>query len=253
MNFLYLLLFFSTTVLADPFDLTEEELNPPTEEILIKKPQMHLRNESMIYDLDPSLGIKDQRKYTGTDRNRVSFSGLLSSDYEHILETVGVDFTYMRRTERYSQLWWGLQFASHRTEFGAITQNPSGSTNPNSEAQNPRSDDAKSTVMAAGLGVGYRFKLLLDFFQTENAFENIDVYANGVELKESSSGLKYRGWGLTTNYGIHKRASTSFFYGGKLSYNLALVTREAIADESRSDRSLSLGWLTMGLELGFFF
>ncbi|HXH32198.1 MAG TPA: hypothetical protein VNJ01_15440 [Bacteriovoracaceae bacterium] len=253
MKYLFLIIFLPGLASADPFRLTEEEVSPSTEDILIRKKEKHLRDESMIYDLNSSLGIRDQRKYTGSDKNRFSISGLVSSDYEHFSETLGVDVSYLRRTERYDQLWWGLQVFGHQTLFGAVTQNQSVGTNPNSDSQIKRPQDSEARVFAGGLGVSYRFKLLLDFLRTEDVFESVDVFANVVEFDEAVIEQKYRGYGLTTNYGIHKRSSTSFFYGGKLSYNIASVKRDAIGTESASDRSFSLGWLTMGFEMGFFY
>lgn len=251
----YLLLFLlPLTSYAGIFDLSEEELNPDAEEILIKKPEKHLRHESMIYDFNTDLGIKDQRRFTGNDRNKFSIAGHFSGDYEHWNDILGGEVSYMRRSTRYNQVWWGAQFFQHATYFDAITQNrKTSSSNVNAESNYQRPNDTKNTVMAAGLGAGYRFKLLLDFFPTEDTFESVDVFVNGVELNEKYIKQKYRGFGLTTNYGIHKRSSTSFFYGGKLSYNIASVTRKAIGNESKSDRSLTLGWLTFGFEMGFFY
>lgn len=248
-----LLLLLPLNVYAGFYDLSEEELNPESTEILIKKPEKYLRDESMVYELNTDIGIKDQRKYTGTDRNRFSFAGHINGDYEQLSELFGGEVTYMRRTTRYNQIWWGAQFFQHRAHFDAITQNPEASTVPNSEGSIERPGGTKDTVMGLGLGVGYRFKLLLDFWPTEDVFESVDVFFNGVQLNESYIDQEYRGWGLTTNYGIHKRSGRNYFYGGKISYNVASVTREAIGEESKSDRSLSLGWLSLALELGFFF
>lgn len=255
-HFLILLLIFPTLAFArDFFSLSEEELDPEAEEVLIKKPEKYLRNESMIYDFDTDLGIKDQRRYTGNDGNRLSLAGHVSADYEHVNSNMGVDVTYMHRTKRYNQIWWGFQLFQNRAYFDAITQNPKVKTgdSANADSMTPRPNDAKQSILAGGLGVGYRFKLLLDFFSTEDMFESIDVFANYVTLDETYAKQKYKGYGLTTNYGIHKRTSTSFFYGGKLSYNVASVTRGAIDGEKKSERSLALGWLSAAFELGFFF
>jgi len=252
MKFL-LLLILPLNLYASVFDIDEDELNPPAEEILIKKPEKYLRDESMIYDLNTNLGIKDQRRFTGTDKNRFSIAGHVSGDYEHFNDILGGELTYMRRSSRYNQIWWGAQFFQHRTYFDAITQNHKTGTNPNGEVNYNRPGGVKNTVMAAGLGVGYRFKLLLDFLETEDWFESIDVFVNGMQLDETFIKQKYRGYGLTTNYGLHKRSSTSFFYGGKISYNIASVTRDAIGDEKKSERSLTLGWLSLAFELGFFY
>lgn len=249
---LFMLLPLSGWAQQDPLTLREDELDPSSEDVLIRQPEKYLRNESMIYDLNSDLGIRDQRKYTGTDRNRFSIAGHLSSDYEHFTNILGGEVAYMRRSQSFSQIWWGAQLFQHRTFFDAITTNPR-SGGPNSEAATPRPGNVKNTVMGFGPGVGYRFKLLTESLPSEEWFENIDVFINAIQLDETFVGKKYQGWGLTTNYGIHKRSSTSFFYGGKFSYNIASVTREAIADESKSERSLSLGWLSVAFELGFFF
>ena len=236
-----------------PLDLTEEDLDPSSEDILIKQPERYQRHENMIYDFNSNLGIKDQRKYTGEDKNRFSIAGHVSGDYEHFNELLGFEASYMRRSDRYNRIWWGGQFFQHKTYFDVITQNHTSGSTTTSESAFQRPNKEDNTVMGAGLGVGYRFKLLLDFFETEDVFESIDVFANVVELNESFIDEKYRGFGLTTNYGIHKRANTSFFYGAKLSYNLASVTRDAIGREKERERSLSLGWMSFAAEIGFFY
>lgn len=250
----YLILFILPLQLfANTFDLTEEELNPESEEILLKKPEKYQRHESMVYNFNTDLGIKDQRRYTGEDRNRFSLAGHISSDYEHPNRLFGGEVTYMRRTTRYNQIWWGAQFFQHSTYFSSITQNVSSSGVLNSEGSFKRGNYEKNMVRGLGLGVSYRFKLLLDFFPTEDVFENIDVFFNSIQLDESFIDKRYQGYGLSTNYGIHKRSGQSYFYGGKFSYNVANVTRAAIGSESKSDRSLSLGWLSFAFELGFFY
>ena len=252
MKYLILLLL-PLNIYADVYTLTEEELSPEAEEILIQKPEKYLRNESMIYDFNTNLGIKDQRQYTGSDRNRFSVAGHISGDYEQLSDLFGGEVTYMRRSTHFTQIWYGAQFFQHKAVFDALTQNQKEGDDPNAESNFQRPGDAKNTVMGIGLGVGYRFKFFLDFFETEDVFESVDVFINGIQFDESFIDQKYRGYGLTTNYGIHKRSSTNYFYGGKLSYNVATVTREALGNESKDDRSLALGWLSLAFELGFFF
>jgi hypothetical protein len=253
MKIFFLLLPLAFTAMAQgPLELTEEELNPSAEDILIRQPEKLLRHESMIYDLDSKLGIKDQRQYTGNDSNRFSFAAHIAADYEHPREVLGGEVTYMRRTTGYSQFWWGGQFFRHLAHFDHITQNHSWG-GANSEASSPRPGNVQNTVIGFGPGMGYRFKLLLDFFPTENVFESVDVFLNVIRLNDSFVKQAYTGYGLTANYGIHKRSSTSFFYGGKLSYNVAGVTRGAIGTESQRERSFSLGWPSLAFELGFFY
>lgn len=251
-------LFFLLFVISSPLSaitLNQSDKNPSAEEILKQKPEKFLRDESMIYNFNSNLGLRDQRKYTGTDKNKLAVAGHISSDYEHLDNLLGFEVNYLRRSQAYDKIWWGAQFFTHNAKFDAITQNHSegSSTNTGSEAANQRPSGIENSVMGAGLGMSYRFKLLLDFWDSEDVFETIDVFGNYIILNEKHIDQSYKGYGLTANYGIHKRSGTSFFYGGKISYNLASVTREAINDEKKSDRSLTLGWLSVALELGVFF
>ena len=238
----------------DPFVLTDEEISPSTEDVLIRKPEKYLRNESMMYDFNNDRGIKDQRRYTGTDSNRLSVAGHINGAYEHVSDLLGIEVAYMTRSRRYNQVWWGAQFFRHNTYFDAISQNHDvNATAGSTEGNFQRPGGTKNSVMAAGLGASYRFKLLLDFVETEDWFESVDVFANYLTLNESFIDKTYQGYGLTTSYGLHKRTGRSFFYGGKFSYNIASVTRPAIEAESKRDRSLTLGWLSFGFEIGTFF
>src|SRR5690606_2816768 len=134
-----------------------EELNPDAEDILIKQPEKYLRHESMIYDFDSDLGIKDQRQYTGSDRNRFSITGLVNGNYEQLTDVMGADITYMRRSTSYDQIWWGAQFFTQKVMFDAVTQNRSSGDTTSGEAAYQRPGATKDTIMAGGLGVGYRF------------------------------------------------------------------------------------------------
>lgn len=248
-----LLLLLPLTTYAGLFDLPESETDPESEEVLIKKPEKYLRNESMIYDLNTNLGIKDQRQYTGSDRNRFSLAAHLSGDYEHFTDILGLEVNMMRRSTRYNQFWYGAQFFQHKTYFDAITQNHSANATPGSEGSFQRPGNVKNNVLGLGLGVGYRFKLLMDFYPTEDVFETVDVFVNAIQLDESFIDETYRGYGLSANYGLHKRSSTSFVYGGKFSYNVASVTRPKRENEKKTDRSLALGWLSLAFEIGWFY
>lgn len=247
--FLLLLLSFSAYADVDPFDLTEEEYNPPTEDILLRRKEKYQRNESVILDLNTDLGIKDQRRYTGSDWNRFSVSGHVNGSYEHPQNLYGFDATYMHRSKRYNQIWWGAQFFNHFSRFHTVSDNSS----VGQEAGFKRPGNSKNTIMGAGLGLSYRFKLLTDFWATEDVFENIDVYANYLSFKETFIDETYKGYGLTTNYGLHKRSSTNYFYGAKMSYNIGSVVRPSRGGEPPSSRTLPLGWLSFAFEMGFFY
>lgn len=254
MKKLFFLLLLPTSLLASPLEPTYEELNPSTEDILIRKKEKYLREESMIYNFNSSLGIKDQRQYTGSDKNRLSLAGHINANYEHFQNLIGGEVTYMRRTDSFSRIWYGGQVFTVQANFDSITQTPrTQSTSPTAESNLIRTGDAKNSLMAFGLGAGYRFKFFFDLFQAEDWFENVDVFVNALQMSDKLVKKNYVGPGFTASYGFHKRSGTSFFYGGKFSYNIGSVTRPALGDETKKERSLTLGWASLALEMGFFF
>lgn len=131
----------------------------------------------MVYNFNTDLGIKDQRRYTGEDRNRFSIACHLSGDYEHFNRLLGGEVTYMRRSTRYNQIWWGAQFFQHSTYFSSITQNATSGGIPNSEGSFQRGNYEKNTVLGLGFGASYRFKLLLDFSQPRT-FLKISMFSS---------------------------------------------------------------------------
>jgi len=247
MIYLYLLLTIASSFASDPYTLSDEEINPDSQEVLIKKPEKYLRHESMIYDLNTSKGIRDQRQYTGEDSQRLSIAGHIMAQYEHPRDLMGLDVTYAMRSKSYDRLWWGLQGFHHQTYFNSISSIPKSSTKP----QRPGS--AKAQVSGLGIGVSYRFKLILDFFETENIFETVDVYANYAQLKDDHTAQTFTGALLSTQYGLHKRTSSSFYYGAKFGYTIGPLRRKAEQNESASERTISVGWLSAAFEIGAFY
>jgi hypothetical protein len=237
----------------EAFDLMESEVTPSTDDINRRRVEKLQHDEKMISEFDSDLGVTKERRWTGLDRNRISGALHLGGRYEFMRELQGFEFTWMRRVENWSKLWWGGTIRRAQTGFGEITQNraPDGNTNSEGAFQRPKSADQTLTTM--GLGAGYRFRLLTWILDTENTFETVNVFANRVTLDESFIKETYAGWGMSTDYGLHFRTRSSFFWGGKFTYNMAWVERAKRGTEAPEERSLSLGWYTLALEAGFFF
>jgi hypothetical protein len=238
---------------SDAFRLTPEEAKPSGDDLLFRRKEKFNRDEKMVQELDDELGIRDNRRWTGEDRNRLSGAFHLNGQYEFYQELQTFELTWMRRVENWSKLWWGATYRRTTAGFGNVAQNRTGTGNPNGEGAFVRPKDAKQTINAAGLGVGYRLRLLTDLVDTENTFETVNVWGTYTTLAESFIGENYSGWGMSADYGLHRRVRSSFFWGGKFTYNIAWVERGKRGTESAQDRSLSLGWFSLALEAGFFF
>ncbi|MBY0515270.1 MAG: hypothetical protein K2P81_00065 [Bacteriovoracaceae bacterium] len=249
MKYLLLTLLISLPVFSayenpdEAFELSPDELDPSGEDIQKRRKEKYTWDESLIYAYNSDLGISDQRRYTGSDRNKLSASIHLNGEYEYLKKLTGLEVTWLRRSDAWHKLWWGATYRRSATKWDVITQNRS----TGGEAAFQRPNDSNQTINTMGLGFGYRFKFFLDFLKTENVFESVQAFATYNTLAEGFTGDSYRGYGMTADYGIHKRTRTSFFYGGKFTYNISWV------EGPQSNRNLSLGWYTFALELGFFY
>lgn len=238
---------------TEAFQLKPEEVSPSNDDIVNRRKEQHQWDEKLVKEYNDSLGITDKHRWTGEDRSRLSGAFHLNGQYEHLSNLQGFEATWLRRTENWAKLWWGATFRRANAGFGDVATNHPDTGNAHSEGSYKRPSDAKQTIQSIGLGVGYRFRLLLDFINTENWFETVQVFGTRTTLNDAYSGNNYQGWGMTADYALHRRTRTSFFWGPKFSYNIAWVQRSQAGTESSSDRSLSLGWYTFALEAGFYY
>jgi len=211
-------------------------------------PDVFLSEDSILQETDTSTGMVEDSYYTGNDSTRVSISLNYSQDYEDPTKVQMVDFQYLSRLDAsYRQYWWGLQFKRTTAKYSAIAEE--------SDSDNLAAERASNihSFTIVGFGISHRFRALASQAFTDRFFENVSVYGNYMFHSDGTNDERYTGYGYTAEYGLNYRSSQRFFYGGKISYNWAMVERSAVDDESLSARSLVFGWLTFGLELGYYF
>lgn len=218
-------------------------------------PEVYFSNNSILQNENLESGLIEDSHYTRKDKGRVSVSVGLSADYEDFTKIQNIELTYLSKIENYLDSWWGIQvkrttgkytaFANERTTTSTATAD--------SDALITRGESIQ-TMTIIGAGVSYRFKSFFsDNISTDRIFEVVSVFGNYIDHQDAKTLLKYQGYGLSADYGLHYRSGKSFFYGGKFSYNIVSLSREAKSDEKLQDRSLVFGWLNIGLELGYYY
>ncbi len=227
------------------FRLPPEEREPSEDDVRRHKPEKHSWDETVIRDLDDSTNVAGNSRWTGEDRNKLSASLHVNGRYEYMSELLGFELQWLRRTENWSKLWWGGMLKQTQTQFRHLAA-------PRRPSIDYDGSDEQS-VFSAGLGIGYRFKLLFALVDSERTFETVNVFATYNRLSSKEQVGSFGGYGMAAEYGVHRRTRTSFFWGGKFTYNLAWPTRSRDPGESQQDASISLGWYTLALEGGFFF
>lgn len=211
-------------------------------------PDMYLSDDSILSDTDKETGLVEDAFYTGNDSSRFSISLNYSQDYEDPTKVQMYDFQYFSKiNSSYLKLWWGFQAKQVIAKYSAIAEESVTDTLATARKSNNQS------FSIFGFGLGHRFRALGGAMLSDRFFENISVFANYMFHTDTTTSETYNGYGYTAEYGLNYRSSKTVYYGGKLSYNWAMVERSAVDEESLPERSLVFGWLTLGLELGYYF
>lgn len=252
MKLVLLFFLFITNALAVTVDdYNENEIFSP----LSKREQAELQSldQSTLKNFNDTLGIMGDDYNTQDDKNRLSFAYQFSHDYEDFMKVQTVELQYMRELEGLTNTWLAFQFRRTSAKFSAISDGQASlSSDPNAEGNINRQDQTQS-LMLVGMGLGYRFKVFTQAFNSDRFFEMVTAYFNYATNEDETLGANYKGFGYTADYGIHYRSGPSFFYGGKFTYTISEVKRAAIGNESRDERVLNFGFLSLGFELGYFY
>ena len=211
-----------------------------------------LRENKEVFLFNESILIEDQggyteASYTGTDRNRFSIGYHLSSNYQDPGEISSLEILFSRQLQGYTEPWISFMVKRTSAQYDALAEEI------NSANGNIRRSGSDQSFTTVGLGGGYRFKTFSKAFGFDRLFETLDAYLTYNVHLDGADDTNYQGFGLQTDYGLHYRAAESFFYGGKLSYNITTVEREKKDDEKLIDRSLVFGWLSLGFEIGYYY
>lgn len=230
----------------------EENYKKMSNDQILDKKDVTLQDESIIYDMNKETGIKDKSHYTGRDDYKFSGNYLGHWELNKFTEISSFDVHF---SKRFDDFWVETFLSRTAATFKAISENKTSNVGAisTSEARFQRPAEAKELLLSGGVGVGYRFKMIYQFIETSDVFETITAYLVRHMLDESYRSENYNGYGVRADYGIHKRTSTSFFYGGRLSYNFGMVKRRLADQESDSEGSLALSWLAFGFEAGYYF
>lgn len=244
-------------------DLTEKEIYGKPNPLNITAPIMKEQKESIYFsdevlrDYDPESGIMSDSFFTMRDKNRFSVGYHLSTNYNDFSEINSLELEFMQNLRDWENAWWGLIFKTGSASFEAITENhdlrTGASSNSDASASKQRLLTAEQSFNIMGIGMGHRFRFLLDFINTDRLYEQVMVYLTYMTNTDSFTNLEYAGPGFTMDYQVFKRSSQRVYYGWKLSYNLASVTREIADDIRNREARLTLSWITLGFSVGYYF
>lgn len=114
-------------------------------------------------------------------------------------------------------------------------------------------EEQENSLTTIGLGIARETRYAQTLLPFEDIYELMAANLTYNMYKEDFSGKSFSGPGLLAKFTVYKRFNDYFSAGAHFHYNLAVVKRSQDNDtETSSQRSLTLGFLTMGVDLSFY-
>ena len=229
----YMLLYFVFTAQALCEELTlPDPLNNPAKDIKIQE-----RNEQ--------TGLMDEPWYSSDDRHILSFYGGGNANLKKVSRIAQLESSYSFKMD---SVWPSVIFAHTAGKFSAFTT-PNPAITPTFGEALLEADETLTTV---GAGFSYHTRILTNLLG-EKCFEQTSFYVSYNIFTESFRNETFSGLGIKTNYGIYWRTSKRLHFGFKFSYDLMVLRKQAEFQNQRgSERSLTLSWPSVGLEIGMY-
>lgn len=199
-----------------------------------------------IPQIDEEIGIQLDAYTTDKDTTKASLGYMMSSNLRDAASLSTLELTY---SYKFKKVW----LEGYLGQTSAKTKR---FTDYNSSVGTPTADllEENSDITQFGFGAMYRTTYIQNLIPSDRFFETISAMATYNQFNDVISEQSYSGFGVKADLGIHRRLSPAWHIGGKLSYNLSTVKREAEFEEEKpNDRSLLLRWVSVGVELSLYF
>lgn len=201
---------------------------------------------SMATANSAELILNTDSTFNPTHENRFSFMMGVNPSLTKSADMSNFTFSFGKKMENY---WIDTNFAMNKglfKKFSANNQTATGATDEQLEEQ-------ENSLTTIGVGIGRETRYAQTLLPFNDIYELMAANLTYNSYKEDFSGKSFSGPGLLAKFSVYKRFNDYFSAGAHFNYNLAVVKRAQDNDtETNSQRSLTLGFLTMGIDLSFY-
>jgi hypothetical protein len=188
------------------------------------------------------LSIQSSSEYVPTLSNRLSLLAGVTPNPRQTTSLNSISATYSYKPSVY---WYDFIFQSTTGLFQKMAMNNTAAT----QFLDYQIFDTRSTHTLIGAGLMLDSKYSAVLFESEKWYETTSAYITYNMFKNSSLSNTYSGPGIDTKFTVCRKLSDLFAFGANLNYSLASVKRAATtATETSSQQSLTISYLTVGLE-----
>jgi hypothetical protein len=197
---------------------------------------------------DERTGVMLKDYSVDRDRSRISLLYHINADLMSAADISTFEGIYAKKFE----FAWAEFFVNKSTlKIREITSYNSSAFKSTSEEL---INDEGSDFINFGAGLSYRTSAIQHLINSDSWFESVGASLGYAQLSNTPSDTKFSGPSLKADFGVHNRSSKFFHLGMKFSYNLASVKRSRENEtEDGSARALTLSWVSMALDLSYYF
>ena len=192
------------------------------------------------------LVLHDDTTFIPSHLNRFSFMAGVNSSLMKSQDLTNVAFSYGRKLDDF---WVDANAMMSNGLFHKFSENNPTATG----ATNEQLAEQKNSITTVGIGFGRETRYAQTLLPFDDIYEYSAANITYNSYQEDFSGKTFTGPGFLAKFSLYKRFSDYFSAGAHFNYNLAVVERSQESDtETTSQRSLTLGFLTIGIDISFY-
>lgn len=191
------------------------------------------------------LVLNTESTFNPSHDNRFSFMLGFNPSLTRSADLSNFAFSYGKQFESY---WLDANLLMTKGLFSEFSANNPSATSA-TDAQLETQENSLTTI---GVGIGRETRYAQTLLPFEDIYEFMAANLTYNMYKEDFSGKSFTGPGLLAKFSVYKKFNDYFSAGAHFNYNLSVVEREKINNETTSARSLTIGFLTIGLDLSFY-
>ncbi|QDK42173.1 hypothetical protein DOM21_12100 [Bacteriovorax stolpii] len=192
------------------------------------------------------LVLNTETTFNPSHTNRFSFMLGVNPSLTKAADMSSFNFSYGKKLENF---WADANVMMTKGLFNKFSANNATATG----ATDDQLAEQENTLTSIGLGIGRETRYAQTLLPFDDIYELMAANLTYNIYKEDFSGKSFSGPGLMAKFSVYKRFNDYFSAGAHFNYNLAVVKRSQENDtETSSQRSLTLGFLTMGVDLSFY-
>ena len=192
------------------------------------------------------LTLNEESTFNPSHENRFSFMLGINPSLTTSTDMTNFTFSYGKKMDDF---WIDSNVMMNKGKFNKFSANNQSATG----ATNAQLEDQENSLTTIGVGIARETRYAQTLLPFNDIYELMAANLTNNMYKEDFSGKSFNGPGILAKFSVYKRFNDYFSAGAHFNYNLAVVKRSQEKDtETNSQRSLTLGFLTIGLDLSFY-